>query len=108
LILLCKSRAERAHLAPFPSLFILFTAYEDTALFLLLLLVHVPIVVPVGRHAACLALAAYTVSYAQVQETLYHYSERLLASLVPSALRYNLHSRAAGHHVVLQRVSAEL
>jgi hypothetical protein len=70
--------------------------------------VHVPIVVPVGRHAAYLALAAYTVSYAHVQEILYHYSERPLASLVPSALRYNLHSRAAGHHVILQRVSVEL
>jgi len=68
--------------------------------------VHGPIVVPVGRHAAYVALAAYTVSYAQVQDTLlYHYSEHLLASFMPSALRYNLHSRAAGHHVILQRVS---
>lgn len=70
---------------------------------------HVSVVVPVGRHAARLAVAAYTVSNVQVQETLlHHHPEQLPALLVPGAVRCDLHSRTAGHHAVLQGVSAKV
>lgn len=69
---------------------------------------HVPVLVPVDRHAACLAVAAYSVSYAQVQEALLrHYFRYRLASLSFSALRCNLHFQANGYNALLQRVSAE-
>lgn len=81
---------------------------EYTTLFLRLLLVHVPILVPVNRHAAFLAVAAYSVSYAQTQEALLrHYFRFWLVSLGITTLCCNLHLQLNGHNVLLQRVSTK-
>ena len=71
-------------------------------LFLCLLLVHVSIVVPFARYAACLAIATCTLPYAEVQELLlHHYFGYLLISLGFSAVYYNFYIWANRHHALL-------
>lgn len=77
-------------------------------LFLHLLLVHVSIVVPCDRYAACLVIAACTLSYAEVQKLLLHlYFDYLLYFLDHSAVCYNIFTWANGHNDLLQGVSVE-
>ncbi|TGZ50759.1 Nose resistant to fluoxetine protein 6 [Temnothorax longispinosus] len=62
--------------------------------------VHVPILVPIDRHAVCLAVAACTVSYAQV---LSHCFGRLFISFGPRTLCYTYYFELTGTMLYYKR-----